>query len=175
MLNLKKVLLIAAATMSFTSVYAQDQLSFSRVSLVDQTTTKIHLNRETVRCSALGYGLEELKISVPILKRFAAFDHANEGEALPCMTAGLCDGGFGWPEGGWTVSGFLEQVEPIEEATIQRELKEHFHVNFVHNTCVRNLTETLQTVIKGVTFNHVVTKSIGQLPFEVCMQIHETL
>lgn len=49
----------------------------------------LNLNKKSVRCSDLGYGNVQLKISVNDLEWISFFDHSNTGEAEPCMTAGM--------------------------------------------------------------------------------------
>lgn len=146
---------------------------FTRVSLQDKFTAPLDLNTETVRCSQVGYGMEELKISVPVLKWMAIFDHANIGEEQPCMTAGACKAM--WMEDGHTVEEFLARISGPQIAEIQRVLSESFALNHDQRSCKRTLSESLETTVGGVKFNHVVSKHIGDLPFEACLEIQATL
>ena len=156
------------------SAQAQERIeSFNRVSLKDKFTAHLNLNTDSVRCSHIGYGAEELKISVPALKHLAVFDHANVGESEPCMTAGSCKAS--WNTDGHTVEDFLAIVSGPQLATIERVLTESFTVNFDQRTCNRSMSEFLETSVGGVKFTHLVFKRIGDLPFEICLDIQASL
>ncbi len=146
---------------------------FTRVSLQDKFPAHLNLNTETVRCSHIGYGTAELKISVPALKWSAVFDHANVGEAEPCMTAGFCK--MPWLDDGHTVEDFLALVSGPQQVEIQRVLTEGFALNLDQRSCTRTLSETLNTTVAGVEFKHFVSKRIGDLPFEICLEIQAGL
>ena len=53
------------------------------------------LTEDTVFCSAIGYGLSFLKVSIPQLDQLAHFDHRVEEAGLPCAAVGACDEALG--------------------------------------------------------------------------------
>lgn len=131
--------------------------------------TTVHLNDKTVRCSALGYGVSELKISVPALDYLAFFDHSNIGESEPCMTAGMCT--FRNTGDGNRVSDILDPNKPSEEIEINMILKEVYYINHDQKSCSRAIEESLKSDLRGKTFTHFRSKSLGDYPYSLCVQI----
>jgi hypothetical protein len=146
--------------------------SFSRVSKSDSFSALVLVDSQNVRCSGLGYGREELKISVPALAWWGVFDHRNAGETQPCMTAGPCASPW-WD--GLSVDDLIQDRPGPETVTIQRELVETFLVDHQRQHCERSLTENLTTELRGLNFRHSVSKDIGSLPFQSCLDIKAEL
>lgn len=135
--------------------------------------TQVELTQETVRCSALGYGLAELKISVPALDYISFFNHSNIGEAQPCMTAGACRLDFPGQEPGEGLdpSDILDPNNPTEETVIHQLLVENYTLNHDTQTCTRSLKEEVTAEVRGLTFHHVRFGILGEYPFALCQQI----
>lgn len=158
-----KNLLVLAVLMS-SSVMAGE-----RVVIQDQKTLDAEVSNKTVRCSAKGYGLEELKINIKGLSGWTMLDHSNRkfgdgGE--PCMTAGMCAGDLG---AGLSIDDVLQNNPRTEKITVFRKLTESRNIsNESSADCLRTFTENLKTTVGGVAFNH--TRMSGQdvLPAEAC-------
>jgi hypothetical protein len=126
------------------------------------TPSVVLLTAETVRCSALGYGRPELKVSVPDLKHLAVLDHANEGEAAPCVTAGACRAGND-PES------ILDPASTEATTELRVTLVERYVLDHVRKTCHRTLSERVQASIRGKEFRHLKGADLGALPYEACV------
>lgn len=146
-----------------------------RVSLADSFFVHVDIEEGKVRCSALGYGMEELKIEVPDLRSEALFNHANFGEAQPCMTAGICKVDWVPDHQGFTPADLIQDNPAREQMLVERELVESFDINITQQKCQRRLRENLKGVLRGIEFKHTVAKSIGDLPIEVCLEIENSL
>lgn len=147
---------------NFTQPHSQE----SRKVIKDEThSTTILLDNTTVRCSSLGYGASELKISVPSLEWYAIFDHSNRDDKGPCVTAGMsfC-GNFGGPVSIPEV--LLQQDNTQEDIDVRIILTEVLRVS--NTTCLRMLEEKVETTVRGIDFNHFRVKNIGEIPLEEC-------
>ena len=137
----------------------------------DQTIkTNLLLDTTTVRCSRLGYGNSQLKISVPDLDYYTFFDHSNIGEALPCMTAGACELKIGedviMP--GYRIEDIVDILNPRAEMEIKILLKEIITLNSETQVCSRAISEELSGELRGIKFTHYRFKSIGEVSVNVC-------
>ncbi len=128
------------------------------------TTVQIPLNQNTVRCSSVGYGQQELKVSVADLSWLTIFSHANNGEALPCVTAGPCAPGR-MPEN------LLNGSEQLISTKVRVTLKETYTIDHAKKTCTRKLQEYVQTPIKQFMFRHFRSGEIGAFPYQLCNAI----
>lgn len=171
---MKKLFLTTMALIMSFQTFGQTRFeNFSRVSLKDSFKTSVDVNQETVRCSSVGYGVSELKINVPGLKWNAVFDHSNAENLGPCMTAGVCRDDIINLDGLAPVD--LIQGSPgRENIVVQRVLEETFRLDHLDKTCSRTLRESLDTVIRGQEFTHTVSKQIGELPFETCLDLRDS-
>lgn len=167
-----------------TNVFASQ--TFERVIKDETHQSNVTLNKKTVRCSALGYGLQELKISVPSLQWHAVLDHSNLDGRGPCVTAGSKFCGFGLPifnENGTITDGpsngipdfLLDLDNPLELVDVRVILKESFFVNSEGTECHRSLKEEIEMNVRGIDFTHFRSKNIGMLPVESCLAIKENL
>jgi hypothetical protein len=129
-----------------------------------QVHIPVVISAETVRCSAVGYSMPELKIDVPALDFAATFQHRNFGEGQPCMTAGLCRK-VGGPE--VILAGGEETIETLLTVVHQ----EVAWVDDVHNTCHRQIEEVLEMDVRGHTFKHVRQAPLVQVDAKLCRQI----
>lgn len=143
-----------------------------RVILKDQKTFEVEVNQTTVRCSARGYGLEELKINIKDLDGWTLFDHSNilfgDFIGLPCMTAGLCS--FSGGEDGLNVDDVVQNNPRTETIVVSREVIESRHVKNDGNDkiCSRSLMEKLHTTVGGVKFDHQRGSTLEKLPLAAC-------
>ena len=130
--------------------------------LKDTTTTiALMLNEETVFCSAIGYGLAFLKVSVPDLDWLAHFDHRADTLGLPCAAAGACSEVLG-PD---TI---LQSRPGIESVEVRVILTEVLSVDVEGQRCQRLLREEVSTVVRGVPLRHQVQGEPEEVPFETC-------
>ncbi|NCN26460.1 hypothetical protein GW915_02705 [bacterium] len=164
-----KTIFTALSSIFIFTAFAQEgsnQRYENKVRQVKEYTSshQIQLNEESVRCSRVGYSVEELKVSVPSLKLVAIFDHANFGEALPCVTAGRCQEG-NMPKD------ILNNGVTFVNTDIEVKLKETYMLDHQEKTCLRYLTENVKTDILGKDFTHEKINDIGSFPYELCQQI----
>ncbi len=124
-------------------------------------TIEVAVTNDSVRCSAIGYGLPELKIDVPALDWAAKFQHRNLGEGQPCMTAGRCTS-FRGPELVLQDRPGVEAVDLTvihsEEGVIDRE----------RDTCHRRLVEEVEMTLRGTRFTHTRTAPLIHVSAEEC-------
>ncbi|ATH07991.1 hypothetical protein BIY24_08510 [Halobacteriovorax marinus] len=165
MKTMKKVITILTLTM--TPLLAGDFPKQQKRVIKEEThQTQIQLDTENVRCSALGYGASELKISVPSLEWYAIFDHSNRDGRGPCVTAGrgFCDIFGGMDEEVSEV--LISEEKPTEDISVTVTLTEVLHET--NEKCFRSLEESVETNVRGIPFTHLRIKDIGELPKEKC-------
>ena len=138
--------------------------------LVKETRSQVQVPLNTARCSALGYGRSEMKISVPALKGVAFFDHANVGEADPCMTAGACTDSFN-ADTFKTEFSCGSNLSAYWPADLHVVLSEKFSLDLANKTCTREVIENVSMMVGDVPFTHLRSKDFGTFPFELCEQI----
>ncbi|MEE3080480.1 MAG: hypothetical protein VX341_14165 [Bdellovibrionota bacterium] len=173
--NLLPLLLL----LSSANVFAE---SFERV-LKDEThQATVKLNDQTVRCSALGYGMSELKVTLDSLLHNTIFDHSNQDGLGPCITAGVSYCAPAWDFGDDSApdpfpTDLIDPNRPTEEINVRVVLKETFYLKITptEKKCFRNLVEDVNTEIRGIKFTHNRTKYIGMLSVEECEQIKANL
>lgn len=137
--------------------------SFQRT-LEDVTSpAELTLDDTTVFCSALGYGLSFLKVSVPALDELAHFDHRVSALGLPCAAAGACTDTFG-PEA------ILQGSPGVERVSIRVVLTEVFRFDGPSNTCTRQLQETVTTTVRGVPLRHQAEGEAVLVPLDRCLR-----
>lgn len=148
----------------------------SRVILKDSKTIETLVAKETVRCSAVGYGASLLKINIAALDGWTLFDHSNSqfGEfGEPCMSAGQCKAP--WIPDGLSVEELVQNNPGLEKVTIEREVIESKHFGQAHdglggerNVCVRELIENLKTTVRGIEFVHSRAGAREEFPVAAC-------
>jgi hypothetical protein len=140
-----------------------------RVVIQDQKTLDAEVSNKTVRCSARGYGVEELKINIKGLSGWTMLDHSNRifgDSGEPCMTAGMCAGAFG---DGFSIDDVLQNNPRTEKITVFRKLTESRHIsNQSSDDCLRTFTEELKTTVGGIAFDHKRSSNQDVLPAEAC-------
>lgn len=126
-------------------------MAAERVLLSDSKVTDVTLNKTSVRCSAFGYGLAELKINIPVLDGWTLFDHSNvrAGDLIdePCMTAGACRRGPG--KNGFSIEDILGSTDAVrvERIKVKRLIVEVKNLSKDENgneVCLRHIEERLQ-------------------------------
>ena len=159
---IRNLFLISLLTAGFTAAHAQTHATRERV-LQDYTQTiDVTLTPENVRCSAVGYSVPELKLSVPELKYITVFDHSNIGESQPCITAGRCA-----PDN--QPSDLLGAGLPIyERVPVRVVLVENMRLDFAKGTCSRTLEERVSATIRGKAFTHLRAADMGVGPISRC-------
>ncbi len=163
-----KNLLVLAVILMSANIFAGE-----RVILADSKEMDAEVSNKTVRCSALGYGMAELKINIVGLDGWTILDHSNvsfgDDSDLPCMTAGRCkrfdrDGGF-------SINDVVQNTPRTERILVNRILTES-RVESVgtggEKVCFRSLTEALSTVVGGIAFNHQRFGASEELPLKAC-------
>lgn len=124
----------------------------------------IRLDASTTRCSAIGYSMPELKVSAPDLKWLTIYNHANEGEAEPCITAGYCRNGN-------DPSKLIDPNNPTEEVELKVVVEENFYLFHEEKKCSRVVREYVITKIRGIPFFHSRYSNESQMPYEKCVAI----
>lgn len=172
---------ILATLILLTGAAQARNIETKEIELVNVThRINLDLNEKSVRCSSLGYGGRELKISVLDLELISFFDHSNSGEAEPCMTAGMMScGQFSFPSDfdlfpvSNEESGVLTRFRSLGrvEADLHQVMKERVHIDHDKKTCQRTLVENVETMVDGVKFTHQRFGSLGAYPFEICLQL----
>lgn len=136
--------------------------TFERV-MKDQTSSaQLTLDETTVFCSALGYGLSFLKVSVPDLDELAHFDHRVSALGLPCAAAGACTDTFG-PDS------ILQGRPGVEQVSIRVVLTEVLRFDAAAGSCTRQLQETVTTSVRGVPLRHHAEDEPVSVPVERCV------
>ena len=128
------------------------------------TNVVLALNGETVRCSALGYGVSELKVSVPDLAWLAHFEHRSGGEGLPCMTAGTCTDEL-------TPNVFLDSSSGLVTVGLRVILTEHLAIDAVAHTCARGIEEEVKSTVLGHDFSHSRSGDYEAVSYELCAEL----
>jgi hypothetical protein len=147
--------------------------------LKDETTrTTVSLNSETVRCSDIGYGSLELKVTVPALDEIAYFNHSNPGEQAPCVTAGSFScGTIGGGQKPWSKkpSDIVDPAKPTEDIDVHVVLTQHFLMaqgdQAGTQKCLVQLKESVETEIRGIPFKHLRSGVVGEMPVALCKHI----
>lgn len=161
---MRQIILLVSLLVT-TSVFSQNTIEKKERIIHDKIQkASVTFDLLNVRCSALGYGLTELKITVPELEWLAFFDHSNIGEQAPCMTAGACVEGN-------RPTDLIGNVGGTEDIDVRFILKEVFILDFGRSVCTRRIEERLESVVRGVNFDHFRSKNFGELPMEECLRI----
>jgi len=145
------------------SVSAQSDKLIKEISR-HTVTIPVKMSQDTIRCSAVGYGMPELKIDVPALDYAASFQHRNFGEGQPCMTAGRCDE-VGGPE--VILSGGEEEIT-TELTVIHQEVA---WLDEVRNTCFRQIEEHLEMNVRGHIFTHKRAATLNEISADLCKKV----
>lgn len=161
--------------------FAQDRYESRERELFRKThQINLDLNEKSVRCSDLGYGNVQLKISVNDLEWISFFDHSNRGEAEPCMTAGMMSCAqfdlSDFPDLG---DAFQQQDDVLKrfralgkvKTQLQQILKETYSMDHQEQTCQRVLEETVETEVDGTIFTHYRSGRLGEFPYDICLQL----
>jgi len=156
-------------------------MAAERILISDIKTADVLLNNTSVRCSALGYGLEELKINIPALDGWTLFDHSNinagDFPGEPCMTAGMCKRAP--RKGGFSIEDILgsNDGQRVERLKIRRQIVEIKELGKDENgtdVCHRRIEERLQTEVSKnsdegqIQFHHVRSGLNETFPARVC-------
>ncbi len=126
----------------------------------------VKIAAETVRCSSLGYGRPELKIDVPALDWTATFNHRTFGEGQPCMTSVVCRGGV-------NTDVILREGEAEVTANLEIVHSEVAFIDEENGTCDRLLVEDLKMELRGLTFTHNRSGSLGRTTVAQCLALFE--
>ncbi|EQC43875.1 hypothetical protein [Bacteriovorax sp. Seq25_V] len=148
----------------FLSFQASSSERFSRILLDETHQSAVTLNTETVRCSAVGYGFPELKVTLESLKWATIFDHSNQDGLGPCITAGtmLCED--------FTVPDVLiDSQNETENIAVRVTLTESFTIS--DQKCFRSLDEDVTTTIRGIPFTHRRSAFLGELNVDECKSL----
>lgn len=156
--------LIVAVIATLSSVAGAETKSMVLKDTVHEITVEI--KEGDVRCSEIGYGTKELKISVPDLKWISSFDHTNPGELQPCMTAGRCQMGN-------LPMDLIDGRPGFEQTSLRQTLTEEFAFDVTTNICQRSIVERVEMIIRGKTFRHTRSLDLGNTPLTQCLASFE--
>jgi hypothetical protein len=155
---MKSVLLVPLVVLSGTAV-AQNIVTHEKV-LSDQTEN-VPIDLKTARCSSRGYSVAELKVSAPALADMGLFNHVNQGETQPCISAGRCFRG-NMPES----LGLPGSQPEMVDLRVQRV--EVHRIDLAQHTCTRSLEERVTATIRGKLFQHLRSADLEPVPAEQC-------
>jgi hypothetical protein len=156
-------------------------MASERILISDSKVSDVTINNTSIRCSALGYGMAELKINIPALDGWTVFDHSNinagDFGGQPCMTAGACRRNA--KTGGFSIDDILgvpsqERVETVKVNRKLVEVKELSKDESGNDICVRHIEERLlANVNRGdgngvIRFTHLRSGLIENFPVSVC-------
>ncbi|HEY0880427.1 MAG TPA: hypothetical protein VGD87_02795 [Archangium sp.] len=122
------------------------------------------LTQDTVFCSAIGYGLSFLKVSIPQLDQLAHFDHRVEEAGLPCAAVGACDEELG-PQS------VLQGNPGVENVSVRVVLTEVIRIDEAEGTCSRQLLEDVFTTVRGNELRHHEEDEPSPMRFDDCRAI----
>jgi hypothetical protein len=141
-------------------------MATERVLISDSKITDVELSNTSVRCSAIGYRMPELKINIKGLDGWTIFDHSNikagDFQGQPCMTAGFCKYSEE-DKTGFSIDDILSGGIRTERLKIHRKIVEVKNVDKDqkgNDICKRHIEERLQTTVNRgdgsgkITFNH---------------------
>ncbi|MFA6238949.1 MAG: hypothetical protein WC635_16550 [Bacteriovorax sp.] len=167
--------------MTLSLLFTFNVFSAERVLLTDSKHANVKLDPSTVRCSAFGYGMAELKINIKDLDGWTLFDHSNinsgDRSRVPCMTAGSCKKFDG--DKGFSVEDILNGANESEHILIDRQVVEVKVVSKDENgkdVCSRHIEERLSTsVTRGdqsgvINFHHIRSGLFETFPILVCQK-----
>lgn len=150
--------ILALSSLLVLGVLAQTSLAQNTTTtekVINDVTDTVTVDLHTARCSIKGYGVPELKVSVPGLANIAYFNHVNRGETQPCITAGACAQG--------NEPSDLGQPGPSpEQVPIRVTLVEVRRIDTIAHTCERELEERVSATIRGKSFTHLRSAPLGQ-------------
>jgi hypothetical protein len=136
-----------------------------RTVLRDVTTPiDLLLSEDTVFCSAIGYGLSFLKVSIPQLDELAHFDHRVEEAGLPCAAVGACDAELG-PQS------VLQGKPGVERVSVRVVLTEVIRIDEEAGACSRQLLEDVFTTVRGNELRHHEEDARSPMSFDDCRAI----
>ena len=176
--TMKKLLFISA-----TALLTLNLMAAERILISDSKITDVTMNRTSIRCSQLGYGLAELKINIPALDGWTIFDHSNinagDFQGEPCMTAGACKRNAKLP--GFSIEDILgvPEQERTERIKVNRKIVEVKDLGKDENgndICNRHIEERLATDVgRGdgngrIQFTHVRFGLEQTFPASVCQK-----
>lgn len=145
-----------------------------RVLLSDSKAIEAEVNKTTVLCSHLGYGMSELKINIKDLDGWTILDHSNfrfgDRSGLPCMTAGACKPSWD-PEGeGFEINDVLQNNPRVEKIVVSRKVIEVKELGETEgrSQCFRSIREELETAVAGIPFHHRRVGLSETLPAKAC-------
>lgn len=165
---MKALLLIAALFTGSAFAQTVEEKSFERSRQV--IPLEVELNKQTVRCLVGDYGASSLKISLADIRPYTVFPQTTRGETAPCINAGRCKTKF--MKNGLTVDQVIDTAKPTENINVTVVLLEEIVIDHMNKTCTRSLRETLDSPVRGLNFHHEDGKSIGDLPYDVCVSMH---
>lgn len=164
---------LIALSLVLGSFNAMASTGSTKILLTDSKVLEAEVNDETVRCSAFGYGMRELKINIKALDGWTLLDHTNlrfgEINPAPCMTAGACKGNLGPLKIGFSIDDIIQGNPRVEKITVNRQVLE-VKYPLDNESCQRSLVENLETVVGGVKFHHSRTLPAEVLPLSSCEQ-----
>lgn len=136
--------------------------TYSRVLKDTTTDVAVALNAASVFCTARGYSSVQLKVSLPDLDWLAHFDHRVVGETLPCITGGACSEML-------QPGKLIDPLQPFAMASVRVRLFERMIINETEKTCTRQLTERVDTHLRGTPFVHFQSGPDTAVDFQRCL------
>lgn len=161
--------------------FSSNLIAAERVLVSDTKVTDVTLNTTSVRCSAIGYRMPELKINIKALDGWTLFDHSNvragDFAGQPCMTAGTCK--FSGDGEGLSIDDILfgETRSRVERIKVHRQIVEVKVIGKNENdadVCLRHIEERLQANVgRGdgngvIKFSHLRSGLAENFPLSVC-------
>lgn len=160
-----RTLITSLLALAFAATARAEPRTEARVLKDTTTQVSIPLNAETVFCTERGYGIVQLKVSVPDLAWLAHFDHRVVGEGLPCITGGACSDTQNPGE-------IIDAAHPLETIPVRVVLSEQLTIDDEAKTCTRFLTEAVTSLIRRHKFEHYrYSDEAVAVPYEQCLAV----
>jgi hypothetical protein len=159
-----KTLIVSTLTLLSTVAHGTEPRTETKSTLIRvvEDSTNILLDSQTARCSDVGYGQLELKVTVPELAALAIYDHAGPGESTPCITAGRCRGAN-------LPSRLIDPNNPMEQIRLKVIVKEVLSIDHDNKSCYRAVHEDVESEIRGIKFTHHREGGHANKPYEKCL------
>jgi len=169
---MKKLLVLGA-------LFTMNVFGTERVLINDSKKMEAELNSATVRCSKIGYGGRELKISLKGLDGWTLFNHSNVALGDfggPCMTAGMCK--FNKNDNfGFEITDIIGNGDKTETVVVSRQIVEVKDITknaAGTEVCSRHIEERLAAEVDRadgtgkIAFYHLRSGLDEVFPLSVC-------
>ena len=144
--------IVLAATNAFAELNKSRVISERTVAIdVDISTAKVRLSRA-------GYSTEVVKVLIPALADVTLLDHRNEGESAPCLATNATD----------NPADVVQNNPSVESIQMKITLTKFPTINSTTQLCDIILSESIETKIRGFSFDHFRSLVIASRSIDDC-------